>query len=68
MVTSMPVGFPPRLASLDEAVAYAHLSRRTLRRYIKDGRLTGYRLGAKHVRVDLDEVDTKLLVPIKDAS
>ncbi|WP_026533912.1 helix-turn-helix domain-containing protein [Arthrobacter sp. H14] len=48
---------PPRYASLTEAADYAHISTRTLRRYITDGRLTGYRVGPRIIRVNLDELD-----------
>ena len=40
-----------------EAAAYARLSIRTIRRYIADGRLTGYKVGPRLVRVDLNELD-----------
>ncbi len=39
------------------ADAYAE---RTLRRYIASGRLTGYRVGPRLVRVDLNELDANL--------
>lgn len=52
-----------RLASLAEAAEYAAVNPRTIRRRIADGSLTGYRLGARVIRVDLDELDA-LLRPI----
>jgi excisionase family DNA binding protein len=42
------------------------VSERTLRRYIAQGKLTGYRFGPRIIRVDLDEVDA-LLTPIPTA-
>ena len=39
------------------------VSERTLRRYITQGKITGYRLGPRMIRVDLDEVE-QLLQPI----
>jgi excisionase family DNA binding protein len=42
------------------------VSEKTLRRYIAQGKLTGYRLGPRLIRVDLDEVET-LLRPIPTA-
>jgi excisionase family DNA binding protein len=33
---------------------------RTVRRYISDGRLTGYRMGPRLIRVDMAEVEAML--------
>lgn len=46
------------LATMAEAAEYARLSVRTIRRYVADGRLTGYKVGPRLIRVDLDEVDS----------
>lgn len=46
-----------RLASVAQAAEYAAVSHWTIRRRISDGTLTGYRMGARIIRVDLDEVD-----------
>ena len=46
-----------RLVSLATAAVYADLSTRTLRRYISQGRLNGYRVGPRLVKIDLNEVD-----------
>jgi excisionase family DNA binding protein len=56
-----------RLAPLPDAAKYIGVTDRTLRRWIADGTLTGYRLGAKTLRVDLNEVDDKLCQPIPAA-
>ncbi len=53
-----------RMASLGEAAEYASVNARTIRRRIADGTLTGFRLGPRLLRVDLNEVDEKLLRPI----
>lgn len=53
----------PRLGTLDDAAASAGVHRDTIRRYIDTGQLTGYRLGQRFIRVDLDQVD-QLLQPI----
>lgn len=45
------------LLSLTEAARYANLSVGTLRRYIADGRLPGYRVGPKLMKVDLADLD-----------
>jgi excisionase family DNA binding protein len=55
-----------RLVGLAAAAAYADVSTRTLRRYIAQGRLTGYRVGPRLVKVDLDDVD-RLAQPIPTA-
>ena len=47
-----------RYASLADAAKYAGgCNERTIRRLIASGQLTGYRLGSRIVRVDLDELD-----------
>lgn len=52
--------------SLAVAAAYADISTRTLRRYISHGRLTGYRVGPRLVKVDLNELDV-MIRPIPTA-
>jgi excisionase family DNA binding protein len=42
------------------------VSEKTLRRYIAEGKITGYRLGPRLIRVDLDEIEA-LLKPIPAA-
>ena len=49
-----------RYAKLKEAADYLDLTERTVRQMIADGRLTGYRLGDRVVRVDLNEVDAAM--------
>lgn len=49
-----------RWATIDEAAAYLGVATKTIRRMITDGQVTGYRLGARLIRVDLDELDTQL--------
>ncbi len=55
-----------RLVSLAAAAEYADLSTRTLRRYISAGRLTGYRVGPRLIKIDLNELE-RLLRPIPTA-
>jgi excisionase family DNA binding protein len=57
---------PRRLASLATAAEYADVSTRTLRRYISQGRLSGYRVGPRLVKVDLTELEA-LARPIPTA-
>lgn len=47
----------PRRAKLPAAAEYAGMCTKTLRRRIADGSLPGYRLGARTIVVDLDDVD-----------
>ena len=56
-----------RLATLPDAAKYVGVTDRTLRRWVADGVIQGYRLGRKTVRVDLNEVDDKLCKPIPTA-
>lgn len=55
-----------RFASLEDGANYLDLSPRTLRRMIASGDLTGYRIGTRVLRVDLDELET-MLRPIPTA-
>lgn len=48
---------PRRLASLAEAAEVLGVSVRTIRRMVSEGRLTGYRIGSRMLRVDLNDVD-----------
>ncbi len=52
-----------RIASINAAAEYAGVSTKTVRRYIASGRLTGYRIGPRLIKIDLAEVDA-LLSPI----
>jgi excisionase family DNA binding protein len=53
--------------TLDEAAEYAAVNVQTIRRRISAGDLTGYRLGPRLLRVDLNELD-QLLRPIPTAA
>ena len=55
-----------RLVSLERAAEYTDQSVRSVRRLIASGDLTGYRMGKRAIRVDLNEVDA-LLRPIPTA-
>lgn len=52
-----------RWASLSEAADYLGTSERSIRRYVSAGRLRGYRVGPRLIKLDLNEVDA-LLAPI----
>ena len=55
-----------RYASIDAAAAFVGVNPRTIRRRIAAGELTGYRIGKRLIRVDLNEVDA-ILRPIPTA-
>jgi excisionase family DNA binding protein len=57
---------PRRLASVEDAASYANVSTRTVRRWISQGLIPGYRVGPRLVKVDLDDFDN-LAVPIPTA-
>lgn len=46
--------------SIAETADYLGVTTRTVRQMIADGRLTGYRLGARLVRLRRDEIDAAL--------
>ena len=56
-----------RLASINETAAYVGVNPKTIRRRISDGTLTGHRVGPRLIRIDLDEVDARLLRTIPTA-
>jgi excisionase family DNA binding protein len=53
---------PKRPATLTEAAAYTGRHRWTVRQWIAEGRIHGWRQGPKLLLVDLDEID-KLTKP-----
>lgn len=56
-----------RYVSIGDASEYTGLAPRTLRDYITQGRLTGYRVGPRALRFDVDELD-ELFRPILAAN
>ncbi|WP_328847776.1 helix-turn-helix domain-containing protein [Mycolicibacterium austroafricanum] len=56
----------PELLTINEAAALLRVHPRTVRRFIEDGRLPGYQLGGRVVRVRRDDL-TKLLTRIPTA-
>lgn len=58
---------PRNLIPLADAAAQTQLNVRTIRRYIAAGRLTGYRVGPKSIRIDQVELDA-LSKPIPTVS
>jgi excisionase family DNA binding protein len=60
-------GASPPLISIGAAAEQIAVSKRTIRRMIADGRLTGYRVGSKMIRLDVDEL-RRLARPIPTAA
>ena len=56
----------PKYVTTTQAAELLGVSSRTIRRYIADGTLSGYRVGPRNLRVALAEVEA-LLVPIPTA-
>ncbi|RNM13295.1 helix-turn-helix domain-containing protein [Nocardioides pocheonensis] len=56
-----------RLGKISDGAAILDCDPKTVRRYIAQGLLTGYRVGPRNLRVDLDEVDA-LARPIPTAT
>jgi excisionase family DNA binding protein len=54
------------LTGITQAAAYADVCDKTIRRWIADGRLTGYRVGPKLIKVDLNELD-RIIRPVPTA-
>lgn len=61
---------PPgrRLASVATVAELYDVDGRTVRRWIADGTITGYRVGKRSLRVDLAEVEAKAVRPIPTAA
>jgi excisionase family DNA binding protein len=50
-----------RLVSINDAADHLGM---TIRRWIAKGKITGYRIGPKLIRVDLDEINDHFVSPI----
>lgn len=58
---------PRRYGSIADGAELLGVTERTVRNFIARGQLTGYRLGAKTIRIDMREVES-LLKPIPTAA
>lgn len=52
-----------RYVTLSDAADYLSVTERTIRNFIARGELTGYRVGARAIRIDLRELEA-MLTPI----
>lgn len=50
-----------RYCSINEAADYLGVTERTVRQMIADGRLVGYRMGKRFIRLNLDEIDAAMV-------
>jgi len=50
-----------RYASVKTAAEIYDINPRTVRRWISEGRITGYKIGAMLVKVDLNELEEKIV-------
>lgn len=67
--TAARIGRPARrYASVRTAAEIYDVNPRTVYRWIYDGLITGYRVGAMLVKVDLDEIDRKIVQEIPTAA
>lgn len=56
----------PQYESIAEAAIRSGLCEKTLRNYVRQGRLTGYRLGVRALRLDPAEVDALIQPIVRD--
>jgi excisionase family DNA binding protein len=63
MLTTSDIATTSRLISLGDAAALLGVHARTVRRYITSGRIQGYRVGPRLVKIDAADID-KLMRPI----
>ena len=49
-----------RYAKQSEAAEYVGVTTRTIRQWIAEGRITGYRINERLIRVDLNEIDAAM--------
>ena len=50
-----------RYVTINDAADYLGVTERTVRQMIADGRLVGYRMGKKFIRLNVDEIDAAML-------
>jgi excisionase family DNA binding protein len=53
-----------RLVSINDAADHLGVDQMTIRRWIAKGKITGYRIGPKLMRVDMDEINDHFVRPI----
>lgn len=56
-----------QLVSIQAAAEHFDVTTRTIRRWIAEGRVTGYRVGRRLIKVDLTECEQRAVVAIDAA-
>jgi excisionase family DNA binding protein len=51
----------PKMVSIAAAADHYGVSQQTVRRWIASGRITAHRVGPRLIRVDLDEIEAKIV-------
>ena len=51
----------PKMVSVAVAADHYDVSRQTVRRWIASGRITAHRIEPRLIRVDLDEIEAKII-------
>jgi excisionase family DNA binding protein len=54
----------PKTVSIAAAAEHYGVSRQTVRRWIAGGKITAYRVEPRLIRVDLDEIEAKIIHPV----
>jgi excisionase family DNA binding protein len=67
-MTAAPRHTPRRYASIAKAAELYDVDPKTVRRWIASGLITGYRIGDRLVKVDLNEVEAKVVTVITPAT
>lgn len=57
-----------KLAGVFEAARYCDVDHKTIRDWIAKGLITGYRVGPKLLKVDMNEIDRVIIRPVSAAA
>jgi len=58
----------PKMVSIAAAADHFDVLRQTVRRWIASGRITAYRVEPRMIRVDLDEIEAKIIHTVPTAT
>ncbi len=62
-----PTTLVRRYGSIEDAAAYYKVSKKTVRRWIDEGLIAGYRVGPRYIRLDMDELEAAVVREIPSA-
>lgn len=51
----------PKMVSIAAAADHYDVSQQTVRRWIANGKITAHRVGPRLIRLDLDEIEAKII-------